>query len=143
VAFQTTKLLCLPVAVVVHKYMNTLRSRYSQYSLTRYRPLWDVTIAVPVWCRLVTVPTDPLTTLTRPIGPFLSEWPKCQTGNTQNGGTVLPIANLMADSESESPISYSSFLVIIWPSRSDSDEFACDRQTDGDHYYIVAGQLIP
>jgi len=42
-----------------------------------YRLLWDVTIAgpprCPVWCRLVTVPTDLVTTFTRPTGPFLSE----------------------------------------------------------------------
>jgi len=34
-------------------------------TVTRYRPLWDVTIAgsprCPVWCRLVTVSTDPFT----------------------------------------------------------------------------------
>jgi len=45
---------------------------------TRYRPLWEVTIAgpprYPVWCRLVTVPTDPFTTFARPTGPFMSEW---------------------------------------------------------------------
>jgi len=76
---------------------------------------WPAT--VPIWCRLVTVPTDPFTTLTSPTGPFLSEWAKCQPGNTQNGRTVLPIANLMADSESGSPDSYSSFLVTICLSR--------------------------
>jgi len=38
-------------------------------------------------------------------------------GNTHYGGTVLPIANMMADSESESPDSYSSFLVTIRLSR--------------------------
>jgi len=81
----------------------------NEYVKTRYRPLWDVTIAdpprCPLWCRLVTVPTDPFT---RPNGPFLSEWVTCQPGNTQNGGTVLPIANLMADCESGSPVSCSS-----------------------------------
>jgi len=35
-----------------------------------------------------------------PNGPFLPEWVKCQPRNTQNGGNELPIANLMADSES-------------------------------------------
>jgi len=109
-----------------------------------YRPLWDETIAgpprCPVCCRLVTVPTDPFTIFTSPIGPFLSEWAKCKPGNTQNGGTILPIANLMADSESGSPDSYLSFLVTIRLSRLVSEIFACDRQTDGqtddaDHYY--------
>jgi len=80
----------------------------------RYRPLWDVTIAgpplCPVWCQLVTVPTDPFTTFTIPTGPFLSEWVKCQP---RNGGTVLPIANLMADSESGSPVPQLSFLVTV------------------------------
>jgi len=57
--------------------------------------------------------TDPFTTFTSPTGPFLSEWAKCQPGNTQNGGTVLQIANLVADSESGSPVSYSSFLVTV------------------------------
>jgi len=77
---------------------------------TRYRPLWDVMIAgppqCPVWCRLVTVPTDLFSTSTRPTGSFLFEWVKCQSRNSQNGGTVLPIANLMADSEFGSPCSY-------------------------------------
>jgi len=63
----------------------------------------------PVWCRLVTVPTDPFTS---PTGPFLSEYAKCQRGNTQNGGTVLLIENLMADSESESRVSYSCHMFI-------------------------------
>jgi len=58
-------------------------------SLTRYRPLRDMTTAgppqCPVWCRLVTVPTDPFTTFTRPTGPVLSELVKCQPGNSQNG----------------------------------------------------------
>jgi len=40
---------------------------------TRYRPLWDVTIAGPPRCRLVTVPTDPFITVTRPTSTFLSE----------------------------------------------------------------------
>jgi len=43
---------------------------------------------------------------TGPISPFLSEWAKCQPGNPQNGETVLLIANLIADSESGSPVSY-------------------------------------
>jgi len=86
-----------------------------------------------VWCRLVTVSTDPFTTFSSPTGPFLSEWAKCQPGNIQNGGTI---ANLMADSESGSPISYSSFLVIICLSRLVSEIFACDRQTDNaNHCY--------
>jgi len=98
---------------------------------TRYRPRWEVTIAgpprCPVWCQLVTVPTDPFTAFTRPTGPFLSEWAKCQPGNTQNGRTVLPIENLMADSESGSPVSYSSFLVTIGLSRLVLEIFECDR----------------
>jgi len=124
---------------------------------TRYRPMWDVTIAgrparCPVWLcspflsvklciwrctkctrrnswvsTLVTVPTDPFT---RPTDPFLSEWAKCQPGNTQNGGTVLPIANLITDSEPGSLDSYSSFLVTTRLSRLVSEIFACDRQTD-------------
>jgi len=119
-----------------------------------YRPLWDVTTADLPWCPercwLVTVPTDPFTTSTSPTGPFLSEWANCQPGNTQNGRTVLLIANLMADSESGSPNSYSSFLVTICLSRLVLEIFTCDRQTDrettrtitiaGPH--IVDGQLI-
>jgi len=94
----------------------------------------------PVWCRLVTVPTDPFTIFTSPTGPFRSEWAKRQLGNTQTGGTVLPIANLMADSELKSPVSYSSFLVTIRLSRLVSEIFACDRRRDrqtdnADHYY--------
>jgi len=103
----------------------------------------------PVWCRLVTVPTDPFTTFTSPTGPLLSEWAKCQLGNTQDGRTVLPIANLMADSESGSPVSYSRFLVTICLSGLVSEIFACCSQTDGrttrtitiGNLRIVAGQL--
>jgi len=63
---------------------------------------------------------------------------KCQSGNTQNGGTVLPIVNLMADSKSGSPDSYSSFLVTIRLSLLVSGIFACDRQMDNaDHYYSL------
>jgi len=86
---------------------------------TRHRALWDVTIAGPprrpVWCRLYgTV--------------YRRKW----LGYTQNGGTVLPIANLTAHSESGSPDSYSNFLVTIHLSHSLVLEiFACDRQTDG------------
>jgi len=74
--------------------------------------------------RLVTVLTDPLT---RPTAPFLSEWAKCQPRSTQDGGTILVIANLMADSESESPDSYLSFLVTTRLFRLVS---VTDRQTD-------------
>jgi len=42
----------------------------------------------------------------------------------------LLIANLMADSELGSPVSYSSFLVTIRLSRSVPEIFACDTQTD-------------
>jgi len=83
--------------------------------------LWDVMTAgvpqCPVWYQLVTVPSDPFTTFTSPTSPFLSEWAKCQPGNTQDDRTVLPIANLTTDSESGSPVSYSSFLVTICLSR--------------------------
>jgi len=78
-----------------------------------------------------------------------SQWTKCRPGNTKNGGTVLPIANLMADSESASPDSYSSFLVAIRLSRQVSEIFISDRQTDRQTTRIitiacphtVAGQL--
>jgi len=48
---------------------------------------------------------------------------------TKNSRTVLPVAHLMADYESGSLDSYSSFLVTIRLSRFLSDIFACDRQT--------------
>jgi len=77
---------------------------------------------------------------------------ECHPGNAQHGGTVLPIANLMADFESGSPVSYSSFLVTIGVGLSGlvSEIFACDRRTDGQTMqtitiagrHIVAGQLI-
>jgi len=63
--------------------------------------------------------------------------------------------NLMADSESGSLDSYSSFLVTIHLSRLVLEIFACDRQTDGQingwismwtvtivDPHIVLGQLI-
>jgi len=104
---------------------------------TRYRPLRDVTIAGPprcqVWCRL-----------------YATVYRRKRPGNTQDGGTILPIAKLMADSESGSPDSYSSFLVTICLSRLVLEIFACDRQTDGRTTrtitiagsHIVVGQLI-
>jgi len=49
--------------------------------------------------------------IAKPTAPLLSQCVKCQAGNTQNGETVLPITNLVADSESGSTYSYSSFLV--------------------------------
>jgi len=60
--------------------------------------------------------------------------------NAQNGGTFLAIVNLMADSESGSPDSYSSLLVTICLSHLVSEVFTCDGQTDrqtdnADHYY--------
>jgi len=118
-----------------------IHCHYYYWTITRYCLLWDVMLAgpprCPVWCRLVTVPTDPFTTFTRQTNPLLSEWAKCQPGNTQNGKTVLPIVNLMADSESGSPSSYSCFIITIDLSRLVSEIFVCDRQTD-----IVMGQLI-
>jgi len=63
---------------------------------------------------------------------------------------LLPVTNLLADSESGSLDSYSCFLVTILLSRLVSEIFVYDKQTDGktdnaDHYYswphIVAGQL--
>jgi len=67
-------------------------------------------------------------------------------GNAQNGIVVLPIVNLMADSESGSLDSYLSFLVTIRLSRLVLEIFVCDGRTTrtitiaGPH--IVAGQLI-
>jgi len=94
--------------------------------------------------------TDPFTTFTGPTGLFLSEWAKCRSGNTQNGRTVHPTANLIADSESGSPSSHSRFIVTVHLSRLVSEIFTCDRQTDrrttrtitiaGPR--IVTGQLI-
>jgi len=82
---------------------------------TRYCLLSDVTIAglprCPVWCQLVTVPTDPFTTFTTQTGPFLSEWAKCQPGNSQNSRTVLPTTNVMADFETQFPSNHMSYLV--------------------------------
>jgi len=64
-----------------------------------------------------------------------SEWAKCQPRNTQNGRTILPIVNLMADSESRSPVSYSSFLVTICLSCLVSEIFTSDRRMDNVNHY--------
>jgi len=63
--------------------------------------------------------------------PWIHPWISISTATlivffTQNGGTVFPIANLMADSDSGSPVSYSSFLVTIRLSRLVSEIIACD-----------------
>jgi len=100
---------------------------FSEVHTTIYK-MYKTKQAVEVEClRLVTVPTKPFTT---PTDPFLSEWMKYQPGNTKNVETVLPIANLRADSESRSADCYSSFLVTIGLSRLVSEIFACDMVCD-------------
>jgi len=81
--------------------------------------------------------TGPDAALTRPSFSKSVSVGEVLTGNAQNGGTVLPIANLMADSESGSPVSYSSFPVTIRLSRLVSEIFGrTDGWTDNaDHYY--------
>jgi len=85
---------------------------------TRYRPLWDMMIAGPPQCPV----------LCRLYGTVY--WSK-RPGNIQNGGTILPIANLAADSESRCLDSSSSFLVTIYLSRLVSKIFPCEQHTDG------------
>jgi len=81
-------------------------------------------------------------------------------GSTRTGGTILPVANLMADSESGNPIFYllaefSEDTLIgggdVPPELNSKQRpleiVACDRQTDGRNItiagrHIVAGQLI-
>jgi len=90
---------------------------------TRYRPLRDVTIANPPQCPA----------LCHLYGTVY--WRK-QSRKTQNGRTVLLIANLTADLELESPDSYSSFLVTIRISSLVLEIFVLDRQTANmDHSY--------
>jgi len=67
---------------------------------------------------------------------------KCQPGNLQNGRTVLLIANMMADSESGSLNSNSSFLVTISLSRLVSNIFMCDRQKDNANHYWPIGHIV-
>jgi len=103
------------------------------------RDVHDETGSASRVSRLVTVPTDPFI---RPTAHFCLNGRSPDPETPQNGGTVLPIANLMVDSESGSPVSLSSILVTIRLSRLVSEIFACDRQmdrqTDGrtsvDHY---------
>jgi len=80
----------------------------------------------------------------------------CLNGRSANPETpkmakpVLPIVNLMAGSESGSPVSYSSFLVTICLARLVLEIFACERQTDGQTtqtitiagLHIVAGMQL-
>jgi len=122
--------------------LDTVAGHLSSRAITRYCLLWHVTIAglprCPVWCQLVTVTTDPFTTFTRSTGPFLYEWAKCQPRNTQNSGTVFPIVNLMADSESGSPFlfKFHSNHRSISLSFGDIHVWQTDRQMDNaDHYY--------
>jgi len=84
-------------------------------------------------------------------GPVFTIYFQSLASTAQDGGTVFPIANLIADFELESPVSYSSFLVIMRLSCLVSEIFACDRQANrqtdnADHYnswpHIVVGQLI-
>jgi len=68
----------------------------------------------------------PITPFTRPSSPFLSQVPTWK--HQKNGGTIILIANLVADSELGSPDSYSSFGNIrVWHT---------DGQTDNaNHHY--------
>jgi len=66
---------------------------------------------------------------TNPSSPFLSQSAKCRPWNTQNGRTKLSIANPTADSESGSPVSYSSFLLTISLIFWDICVWQTDRQT--------------
>jgi len=69
----------------------------------------------------------------RPISVWMGEVPTQKHSKRQ---TVLPIANLMADSESGNPSSYLRFIVTVGLSHLVSEIFVCDRQTDNaDHYY--------
>jgi len=68
----------------------------------------------PVWCRLVTVPTDPFTTFTRPTGPFLSWVGEMATRKHSKCRNHTSIVNLVADSELGNPSSYClRFIVTI------------------------------
>jgi len=69
---------------------------------------------------------------------------RCVVGNAQNGGTVLPFANLMADSEPETQISYSSSTVTVTLSHLVLYIFTCDTQTDGqtDNVYRLILWLV-
>jgi len=78
----------------------------------------------PLWCRLVTVPTDPFTTLTRPTGPFSDRIGKVPTRKHPKWRNRWQILNRKAR-------------IPIRDERSDN----------ADHFYswpppIVAGQLI-
>jgi len=109
------------------EFYTRFQCRHDIVSSMRPAYVWSYEISAK-WHRLVTVPNA---LLTKPSVPFLSQWAKCRHGNTHNGGTVLQIANLMADSESRSPEFYSNFLVTMHLSRlvSEIGLFACDRQT--------------
>jgi len=57
--------------------------------------------------------------------------------NAQNGETALPVANLMADSESGTPISYSRLIVATALTHLVSEVFTYDTQTDGHHVLLL------
>jgi len=56
-------------------------------------------------------------------------WPAA-AGNARDSGTVLPVANLMAVSESKTPVSDLGSRVITALARLVSEIFACDTRTD-------------
>jgi len=60
--------------------------------------------------RPVTVSNAPLT---RPSSLCLSQWAKCWPRNTQNGGTLLLIANLFSDSKSGSQVHNSDNMLLL------------------------------
>jgi len=91
-----------------------IRSLSVLASRTYCPPGWWSYVAPVTWLgrQLVVGPSRfPVTTVTRPTGPFPSKWAKCRPRNTHNGRTILPLANPVADSES--PSSYSCFTVTI------------------------------
>jgi len=65
------------------------------------------------------------------------------TGNAQNGKTILPVANLMADSESGSLVSYSSKHRSVSRNLGHICVWHTDGQTDNaDHYYSLADPTL-
>jgi len=102
--------------------LRIMSERQSDQPTYRHKLFEIFTPRCPVWCQLVTVPNiHSLNSQSQPAHSVsMGEVP---SGNTQNGRTVL----LLTDSESGSPVSYSSFLVTTCLSRLVSKIFTHDR----------------
>jgi len=124
------------------------------FSITlRYRPLCDVTIDgppwCPVWCRLVTVLTDPLTTFTRQTAHFglngrrsatqkHPKWQNCTSDRESDGRFWIGRPGFVF----EFPSNYMSISLSLGDIRVRQTDRRTTRSITIAGPHIVAGEII-